>query len=689
VKKTPPDIHCPFDLGAELEKLRRVHAAGSGEATVFHCARVMEGISRALVGPHVYAEKPAYGLLQELASQGVMTHAQLAFAHTLRDMGNDVRHLRRGIGPDDVEVSLALLWRLLIWAAEAIRLQGHVKWAADASQVGGMVPHGVVRAMAVALDYPAFIQPDLDALSRLWQEGQAHGLLATPVFCALYAETLRACDRWDALPQVVEAGLRAFPRERALLKLDALLARHRQQLDIACRSLEALNREARDDREIEGLLAGTYRELAFAKPNGRKELQKAREIYMRGWERSLGEGRPDGYCGINAAALVLLSGEPVVSRSTAGEVLRCARSQGGVSRAFAGYWDRATAAEAWLLVGQLRRARQEYAHAMGMYRHLGACIAATKAQIGRILPRLGLTLSAEAFLAEPPYVPADHRLHIGVAGHRHLDVSPPLLANIRTALEAIRTQAGGACAFYVLSSLAEGADRLAVRLAIDQEAAGLCCVLPMEIDEYEADFPESTAEFHEFLNHAVEIVFPADAGMTRPGVYFAASRQIVDRADVLLVLWDGREAAGYGGTADVVAYARREGKPTIIVGARRTVAAPEATLRPSEETAPAADAGPGSNPRGHGLSAGTLTRLAAHQHAVWARSRLEEGRRDGLTPDEVLDRFTRLVPFEELTSEAQGDNMRSVEAMLRVIVSQGYVISDPATAQPADTETAT
>ena len=38
--------------------------------------------------------------------------------------------------------------------------------------------------------------------------------------------------------------------------------------------------------------------------------------------------------------------------------------------------------------------------------------------------------------------------------------------------------------------------------------------------------------------------------------HMAASKFMVDEADELYAVWDGKPARGYGGTADVVAYAR-------------------------------------------------------------------------------------------------------------------------------------
>jgi hypothetical protein len=47
--------------------------------------------------------------------------------------------------------------------------------------------------------------------------------------------------------------------------------------------------------------------------------------------------------------------------------------------------------------------------------------------------------------------------------------------------------------------------------------------------------------------------------------YMTASRLMIDAADELYAVWDGRPARGYGGTADVVAYARKHGKPVRVI----------------------------------------------------------------------------------------------------------------------------
>jgi hypothetical protein len=51
-----------------------------------------------------------------------------------------------------------------------------------------------------------------------------------------------------------------------------------------------------------------------------------------------------------------------------------------------------------------------------------------------------------------------------------------------------------------------------------------------------------------------------------------ASVQMIEQADELFAVWDGKPARGYGGTADVVDAARKRGLPVTVIwpaGSRR------------------------------------------------------------------------------------------------------------------------
>jgi hypothetical protein len=47
--------------------------------------------------------------------------------------------------------------------------------------------------------------------------------------------------------------------------------------------------------------------------------------------------------------------------------------------------------------------------------------------------------------------------------------------------------------------------------------------------------------------------------------FFEAGKRIVDWADLLVAVWDGGPARGFGGTADVVRYAEERGRSLLIL----------------------------------------------------------------------------------------------------------------------------
>jgi len=180
-------------------------------------------------------------------------------------------------------------------------------------------------------------------------------------------------------------------------------------------------------------------------------------------------------------------------------------------------------------------------------------------------------------------------LVIGVTGHRDLrdqDV-PTLEREIAAIIERLRhdyLHGDGETPIIVLSSLAEGADRLVARVAL-AHGARLIAPMPMPIDEYRRDFEPglkagNAAEFDVLLAQAIAApVVPFTPGNSLAAVRADASRReeqyraaglfIAQHANVLIALWDGDGSAMRpGGTAEVVAFKRR-GIPLDILGSAR------------------------------------------------------------------------------------------------------------------------
>lgn len=159
------------------------------------------------------------------------------------------------------------------------------------------------------------------------------------------------------------------------------------------------------------------------------------------------------------------------------------------------------------------------------------------------------------------------RLAVGATGHRYLAEVPKLRGAIDSALDRLQ-EAFPNCSLSVVSSLAEGADRLIAQAVLRRRGGDLVVPLPLEAGEYVKDFgsPESRAEFRELLTRASEIVtFPR--APTRAEAYAQAGDYVLEHSDALIALWDGREAQGRGGTANVVGKALRRGMPVLHIKA--------------------------------------------------------------------------------------------------------------------------
>ena len=81
---------------------------------------------------------------------------------------------------------------------------------------------------------------------------------------------------------------------------------------------------------------------------------------------------------------------------------------------------------------------------------------------------------------------------------------------------------------------------------------------------YELKFAEGQdrEEYQRLLTQAADVEVLQSPASNREA-YLKAGKQVVNRSEILLAVWDGRPAAGLGGTADVVSYARQCGRQVI------------------------------------------------------------------------------------------------------------------------------
>jgi len=150
---------------------------------------------------------------------------------------------------------------------------------------------------------------------------------------------------------------------------------------------------------------------------------------------------------------------------------------------------------------------------------------------------------------------------LGVTGHRFLAELEQIMAGVERAVRRVcRTFPDSS--FRILSSLAEGADRLLAQRLLFIPGAALWVPLPLPEEEYLKDFETSQSknEFIQLLGKA-ERVIQMPVRKTREEGYLAAGNFVLENSDCLLTIWDGKPAQGMAGTAGIVALARERGLP--------------------------------------------------------------------------------------------------------------------------------
>jgi hypothetical protein len=152
-------------------------------------------------------------------------------------------------------------------------------------------------------------------------------------------------------------------------------------------------------------------------------------------------------------------------------------------------------------------------------------------------------------------------IRIGVTGHRLLAEVQKIESGIAEALRFIEHTFPGET-LGVISSLAEGADRLVVRQVLSRPHSRLRVPLPLPESGYLDDFvsDDSKEEFRRLLSQAEEIVELPPAS-SRDAAYEAAGNYVLNHCEVLIAVWDGRAAQGLGGTGGIVAEARERKMP--------------------------------------------------------------------------------------------------------------------------------
>ncbi len=539
----------PFRLGTDLHRLATVHEVGAHEATALYCGRILEGLSSVAVEALDLERGIAFANLTVLEQTDFLQRPWLDWAHALRRMGNDARHLRRELTASDGELSLAFVDRWVEWFFAQFTRRPATPARGALPRLGSEEVHGL-----------------LDELTRPAPEIRAV-LDRSPLLAAVRAERLIDGGRFEEAEEVLVDSIRRFPADGRLKQLRGLgFSRRGDPGDLeAAEALlaPAVSAGGGGDEEFIGILAGVLRRQWRATQDVSR-LERAARLYDSGFRASGGQ---NAWLGTSAAACDLLLGRTASALDRARRVCALLEQRARLAPdALPSYWLQATRAEAFLLARRFEEAWPAYRLALGRPGVPSGQVQSTRAQLADLLPRLGIGLALDEWLGKPVHEP----LRIGIVGHRRLEQVEKVGRDLREALDRIRETWEGR-PLVLVSSLAEGADRLFVEVGqCDPLHGTLEAILPLPREEYRRDFvdPGSMREFDRLLESARTVLLAPGVeslGLGAPGdrelAYALAGRAVVDVSDVMVAVWDGQPARGTGGTAETVLLARSRGLP--------------------------------------------------------------------------------------------------------------------------------
>ncbi|WP_028478570.1 hypothetical protein [Nocardia sp. CNY236] len=148
---------------------------------------------------------------------------------------------------------------------------------------------------------------------------------------------------------------------------------------------------------------------------------------------------------------------------------------------------------------------------------------------------------------------------IAITGHRGLSKETTALIDARLRAE-LGTHAGRE--LVGVSCLADGADSLFAQAILDF-GGSLVVVVPAR--KYRESLPDIHHPVYDELFSAADEVIELDRVESNSQAHQAGSIRMLDEADELFAVWDGKPARGYGGTADVVAAAHERRVPVTVV----------------------------------------------------------------------------------------------------------------------------
>lgn len=573
--------HGSLIVGHDLAHVKYLLAYGAHEAVIFYCARILEGLIESATdstGLNIppQTSRREIGLDRKIAmlrQYRYISDFVASLAQNLRILGNDVRHIRREVQANDAMLSVMYLEQVLNWYfcdfSHGPREQLFIEkfgrfWLGTDNEFQPAIEMMAGRSERLS--------PEL--LTNL---ATTHPVLSgSPAFACVITEYFISRKMYIEAENMLTNALEIFSRKSDTVRLKqikGLLLSRQGRVEEALLELHRLQEDAQEEsvlyEETIGILAGAMkRQWAQSGHKDREQLNRIHGQYGSGWRNS---EYHNTYLGINTATTAYWLGHTTDARQIAQDVIdfltirkeKKVNHVGNIhlQRYQLDYYDEVTLAEAYLLLEQTQRGQTLYLNAFRRFPGLEGNFEGTKEQARLILEQQGRW--DNHFFDLPIAKPRNTPFRIAITGHRRLPEEDQAFHSALNELLAIIRRDQGDGDVIIYSLLAEGADRLVANLLMAQPYnACLKVMLPLPEKIYIETFqsPNSAADFATLLQQADEIFPPAWATSSLPKAYKMAGQNMIDRCDALIALWDGEEGRGEGGTAEILEYARAQGK---------------------------------------------------------------------------------------------------------------------------------
>lgn len=403
---------------------------------------------------------------------------------------------------------------------------------------------------------------DKRSLHHIWSERKAEYLLNPNGAFQLARKANSAGEHLLAL-EIVECvlGTSQVTDRISLLQQKALALARMAATDQALQTLEQIRSAGGVNAETFGLLGRVYKDLAEANSDKEEERRlfyaKSQEFYQAGFEHT-----QDTYCGINAAAVAVLTGQLELAKRLAAQTLDSTPQADP-------YFALATNAEAALILLRTEEAADFYSRACDIAAGRWADLVSTRKQC-RLLAGV-LYGRRDQF---------DHCFPVGTvalfAGHMIDGVTRPEPRFPATAESSIRERITAwtrdNAVRLSFSSAAAGSDLIFLSVA-QSMGVETHVVLPFAAERFVETSVRPGGDrwvelFHRIMDHAASTtILNDDVADDASSAYDFTNRMIAAKAALraatvelpieALCVWDGLAGDGGGGTADAVAFWRQ------------------------------------------------------------------------------------------------------------------------------------